>query len=176
VASGFKINKQGIRQFTREIEREFAKNPVRIPVEADPNGVVLPSASTVNNYFGPVVTSNGDNAQIAWGNGAVHQSQNVVEQITPGYEAVARLVTDLLANLDAFALPEDDAAEARVNADAVLSEVVKENPDQGMIKRGVTMLKGLLAPIAAGVGGAVTEESSSAAGHIIEELGSSLPF
>lgn len=27
MASGFKINKQGIRQMTREIEREFAKKP-----------------------------------------------------------------------------------------------------------------------------------------------------
>ena len=35
--SGFKINKAGIRQFTRELERELAKHPVRIPVEADPN-------------------------------------------------------------------------------------------------------------------------------------------
>lgn len=30
MASGFKINKQGIRPITRAIEPEFAKNPVRV--------------------------------------------------------------------------------------------------------------------------------------------------
>ncbi|MFG3699235.1 hypothetical protein ACGF5C_15145 [Micromonospora sp. NPDC047620] len=35
MASGFKINKQGIRQMMREIEREVAKTPVRVPVNAE---------------------------------------------------------------------------------------------------------------------------------------------
>lgn len=35
MASGFKINKQGIRQMMREIEREMAKHPVRVPVNAE---------------------------------------------------------------------------------------------------------------------------------------------
>ncbi|HEU5129585.1 MAG TPA: hypothetical protein VFU12_16505 [Glycomyces sp.] len=73
-------------------------------------------------------------------------------------------------------MSEVDAAEARSQAVAVLGEVVKENPDQGIIKQGVTMLKGLLAPLAAGIGDAVTEESASAARHIIGGLGNSLPF
>jgi hypothetical protein len=37
------------------------------------------------------------------------------------------------------------------------------------------MLKGLLAPIGAGVAKAVTEESAEAARQLIESLGSSLP-
>lgn len=37
MASGFKINKQGIRQMMREIEREVAKHPVRVPVNAEGN-------------------------------------------------------------------------------------------------------------------------------------------
>lgn len=35
MASGFKINQQGIRNMVREIEREFAKTPVRVPVNGE---------------------------------------------------------------------------------------------------------------------------------------------
>lgn len=34
MASGLKINKQAVREMSREIEREFAKNPVRVPLDA----------------------------------------------------------------------------------------------------------------------------------------------
>ncbi|WP_181275213.1 hypothetical protein [Brevibacterium oceani] len=176
MASGFKINKQGIRKMTREIEREFAKNPVKVPLEADPRAVSLPAATTVHNYHGPVVTVSGDHAQIAWGDGEVHQTQNRVEQVAPGYEELARLVTDLLANLPTFSLDEADEAEIRSNAETVLNEVTKVEPDQGVIKRGLTMLKGILAPVGAGLGRAVTEESAEAAREVIEGLGDALPF
>jgi hypothetical protein len=62
--SGFKINKQGIRNMAREIEREFAKNPIRVPVETEYDGV-YPAVASVTNYHGPVVTVTGDNAKIA---------------------------------------------------------------------------------------------------------------
>ncbi|WCN80019.1 hypothetical protein [Micromonospora sp. LH3U1] len=35
MASGFKINKQGIRKMMKEIEREVAKTPVRVPINAE---------------------------------------------------------------------------------------------------------------------------------------------
>lgn len=176
MAKGFEINKRAIRKMTQDIEREFAKNPVKIPLEADTSGVHLPAAATVNNYHGPVVTVTGDNAQIAWENDNVSQTQNRVEQIAPGYEDLARLVTDLLANLDTLALEGTDAEDVRANADAVLGEVVKEKPDQSAIKRGVTMLKGLLAPVATGIGAAVTAESAETARQVIEGLANSVPF
>lgn len=176
MASGFRINKQGIRQFTRELEREFAKNPVRIPVEADSSGFAATQATSVNNYHGPVVTVTGDNAQLAWSNsGDVTQTQNRVEQIAPGYETLAGTLADLLANLADYGLAEDES-EVRAQAEIVLGEVVKETPDQGVIKRGLTMIKGLLAPIAAGVAAAVTAESTEAARHAIETLGNNLPL
>lgn len=84
MASRFKIDKQGIHQMSRDIEREFAKHPVRVPLEADPETVSLPSAATVNNYHGPMVTVNGDHAQIAWDNKEVDPTQDRVEQIAPG--------------------------------------------------------------------------------------------
>lgn len=174
MASGFKINRQGIQQFTRELEREFAKHPVRIPVEADPE--VISPAVTVNNYHGPMVAVNGDHAQLAWENtGTTSQRQNRVEQIAPGYEDLARTLTDLLANLPVFTLGTDET-ETRLAVEAVLDEVTKAQPDQSVIKRGITMIKGLLAPIATGVSAAVTAESGEAARHMIETLGNGLPF
>lgn len=175
MAKDFKINKQGIRKMTRELEREFAKNPVRVPVEAARPQTSLPPAQTVNNYNGPVVNVAGDNAQIAWGNKNAHQSQEQVEQVAPGYEQVAQLVTDLLANLAAFPLDPEEQEEVRSNADLVLSEVTKPQPDRTAIQRSVTMLKGLFAPIASGVRNAVEGHTTQRATDLIDSLGSSLP-
>ena len=174
MASGFKINKQGIRNMAREIEREFAKNPVRVPLTMDANGVALPAATTVNNYNGPTVTVTGDYAQIAWGNSDVKQTQQT-QQIAPGYENLARLLTDLLASVDSFGLSAEDVDEVRESAGSVLSEVVTGEPRPSFVKRGVTMIKGLLAPIAAGASKAVTEETAEATRQVIEALGNSLP-
>jgi len=175
VAGGFKINRQGIQQITRELEREFARHPVRVPIEADPSDVTWAPAVTVNNYHGPVVTVTGDHAQLAWNNDTVNQTQDRVEQIAPGYEDLARTLTDMLANLTVLGLG-DDEADARDNAEDVLNEIVKETPDASVIKRGLTMVKGLLAPIATGVRLAVTAESTEAAQHVIQALGNNLPF
>lgn len=147
-----------------------------IPVETDTSGIGFQPAATVNNYHGPVVTVTGDNAQIAWGNDTANQTQNCVQRIAPGYEELAELVTDLLANLRTFDLSEGDVVDVRNSAETVLAEVVKEEPDDGIIKRGVTMLKGLLAPVAAGVGAGVSAESAEAARTLIDALGTSLPF
>ena len=175
MANGFKINKSAIRRMTQEIEKEFAKNPVRVPLEADSTGIFPQAATTVNNYNGPVVTVNGNHAQIAWGNDNAEQTQNQVAQIAPGYEELARLITDLLANLSVFALDEDDKEDTLSSAEQVLGEVVKEQPNPAVIRRGLTMLKGVLAPIATGVTRAVTDESSEAARGFIDALGSVLP-
>lgn len=176
MANGFKINKQAIRTMSREIEREFAKNPVRVPLEADHNALSLPVATTVNNYHGPVVTVNGDHAQLAWDNQSVTQVQTHIEQVAPGYEQLAQLLTDILASLSTFQLDEPDRSELRENAHLVLQEVVKSEPDQGIVRRGVTLIKGLLAPVSAGLGKAATEETADAARQVINALGASLPF
>lgn len=176
MANGFKINKQAIRKMSREIEREFAKNPVRVPLEADDSTLSLPAATTVSNYHGPVVTVNGDHAQLAWDNQSVTQVQTHIEQVAPGYEQLAQLLTDILANLSTFQLDETDGSELRENANLVLQEVVKSEPDQGIVRRGVTLIKGLLAPISAGLGKAATEETADAARQVIDALGASLPF
>lgn len=62
------------------------------------------------------------------------------------------MLTGVLASLPALSLSDNDSADAKSTAESVLGELVKEEPDESVIKRGVTMLKGLLAPVATGVG------------------------
>lgn len=174
--ANIKINKQAIRKMSREMEREFAKNPVRVPLEAAPPAGAIPAATTVNNYNGPVVTVNGDHAQLAWDSQSVTQTQANSEQIAAGYERLAQVLADMLANLPSFQLNENDEAEIRENTNIVLQEVVKPEPDQSIVRRCVTLIKGLLAPISAGLEKAVTGEMAKAARDIIETLGTSLPF
>ncbi|MBF6321565.1 hypothetical protein OG935_25380 [Nocardia cyriacigeorgica] len=173
--SGFRVNQRGIANITRAIEKEFAKNPARIPVQATFDGTV-PAAANVTNNYGPVVTVNGDNARLAWENGSVNQGDTRTEQIAPGYERLAIVLTELLAGLPSLPMADDDAAEVRSSAEAVLAEVVSEEPDQGAIKRFLTMIKGLLAPIAAGIVDAATEESAALTRDTIQAIGAAVPF
>lgn len=171
MANGFKINHQAIRQMTREIEREFARNPVRIPVEMDAPSS-LPPAATVNNYNGPVVTVNGDHAQLAWDNHAVDQTNSA--SIAPGYEHLAATVTDLVASLPTFHLPAEEAEDGREAARTILAEVVKESPRREVIRRSVTLLRGLLGPIAAGLSRAASDETAETARAVMQQLSDSL--
>lgn len=168
----FKPNKRGLDQLQRDLQRELDKRPVYVRAEADPAGV-LPPATTVNNYHGPVVTVSGGSPQIAWDNEIANQTQS--RQIASGYESLARLVTDLLASLDTFALEPDDADDVRDSAQVVLSEVVKEQPDSRIIGRSLKVIKGALAPIVAGIGRAAGDEVVEAARHLIAHLGGALP-
>ena len=56
MTNGFRINKQGIRKMTKEIERELARNPVRVPLKVDRPGGAGSHSTTVNNYNAPIVT------------------------------------------------------------------------------------------------------------------------
>lgn len=174
MASGFKINKAGIRAMAREIEQEFAKNPIRVPLTTDTSGVLTPGAS-ITTYNGPVVTVNGNDAQIAWGNDAVTQTNSRVDTIAPGYEEFARIVTALLANIDQFPLDALAADDARENGELALAEVVKTSPDPGILRRAITMIRGVLAPVAAGLSEAVTDETAEAARKVIDAIGAALP-
>lgn len=175
MAGGVRINRQAIRQLTREIEKELARNPVKVPLEADSSSISFPSSATVtNNYHGPVVTVHGDNAQLAWSNQDVSQTQN--HDIAPGFEPLAKVLTGLLASVAALGLSEEDSREVQDSAEVVLREIVNAEPERGVIKRGLTMVKGLLAPVATGASAAVSAESAELAKTVIEGLGSTLPF
>jgi hypothetical protein len=72
-----------------------AQNPVLLNIsskrqEGDGGHVDQPSRTVIIN--GPVIHGNANGAQLAWGNQTVHQKR--IEQIAPGYEAVAQAVVN----------------------------------------------------------------------------------
>lgn len=176
MTNGFRINKQGIRKMTKEIERELARNPVRVPLKVDRPGGAGSHSTTVNNYNAPIVTVNGDHAQLAWDAGHVTQTQERTEEVVQGYEQLAQTVSKLLNELPNLPLDEDDRADARDNADVILDEVVKPEPEKSVVKRAATFQKGLLAPIAAGVVTGTTAEMAEVTRQLIEGLSSALPL
>jgi hypothetical protein len=170
--SGFNINKRGIEQFTREIQREFDKHPIRMPVTVDREGLQPTSAAGPTNYYGPVINVHGDRAQLAWGNESVVQNQVQSEQqIAPGFEAIAQAVVSTLRELAGAGLEADDQQAAEVAAQEVLAEVVKDDPDRGVVKRGVMMLKGLLSPVALGMSTGAADGAQEWARTAVEQLG-----
>lgn len=103
------------------------------------------------------------------------QGQTNVQQVATGYEEVADLVTRLLAGVATFKLDPQDQDELVEASESILHETVKDQPDRGVVRRGVTMLKGLLAPVASGISKAVTEETAEMARDLITSLGEALP-
>src|SRR5258708_12483701 len=100
------INRQEIARMTREIQREFDKHPIRVPVQADPPappGGLGMGGTTIFN--GPVIHGSADGAQLAWGNDTVHQVQNPTEHIPPGFQPVPHPLLNPLTHLSAPALP-----------------------------------------------------------------------
>lgn len=58
------------------------------------------------------------------------QSQAEIEQIAPGFEAIAQAVVSTLRELSGAGLDPDDQRSAQGAAEKVLAEVVEDEPDQ----------------------------------------------
>jgi hypothetical protein len=91
-------------------------------------------AGTTNNYSAPVFHGDMNGAQIAWGNHDVTQSQTRLEQVAPGFEALAEAVTRTLAQLPQFGLPAEESEDASASANEILAEVVSSSPDRGFLQ------------------------------------------
>ena len=130
--------------------------------------------STHHHYYNAPVFqgSAARGAQIAWNNQTVNQTQNTAKRVTPGYEDVAQVVADTLAQLSNLQLPEEDFEDAAVTGDEILTEVVSEEPDRGKIRRGLAALKGLLLPVATQAVAGAGEGAHELAKTAIEHLGS----
>ena len=166
------INRQAIARMTREIQREFDKYPIRMPVQANPP--VLPdglAGTTTTIFNGPVFHGSADGAQLAWGNQAVDQTQNRTEHVTPGFEAIAHAVVKTLEGPPGVGLAEDDHQDAQAAARDILAEVTVPEPDRGKIRRGLSSLKGFLAPVAMGLVTGSAEGVHEWARMAIEQLG-----
>lgn len=176
MGSGFKINPRAIENMTRELQREFDKHPIRVPVEGEPRPDSFPAFSgTTVNYNGPVVQVTGDHAQLAWGNNVVNQTQDRIEQIAPGYEDLAKILTTLLAASPQLELADADKEALEQEVGALLSQVTEAEPDAGVLKKGITMVKGLLAPVIAGASTGISAEATELVRSTIEQLGHVLP-
>ena len=109
MGSGFKINKHGIEQMTREIQREFDRHPVSVPVRAD--APELTRHETIHN--GPVINIIGDRAQVSWGNDVSVQNQAGTDLVASGFEQIAQAIAATLNDLPSLGLPEVDLNQRR---------------------------------------------------------------
>lgn len=149
--SNVSINRQGIAQFLNEIQREFDRNPIKIPVQAD-SDISSPGLTQgcTTIYNGPVIHGDANGAQLAWGNRDVHQHRDKTEQIAPGYEAVAQAMVKVLEQLTSSGIPDEDQQDVELAANEVFAEITQPEPDHGKIRRAVSVIKGALAPVAMG--------------------------
>jgi hypothetical protein len=171
MGSGFSINKPEIARMMREIQREFNKHPVRVPVETDPEAPMVGGTT----YNGPVINITGNGAQVAWNNRSVNQNQgDQHQQIAPGFEPLAQAVASTLQQLPHAGLANADQQDAEAAANEVLTEVTQAEPDRGKIRRALAALKGLLAPVAMGLVTGAGEGAQDWAKTAVEQLGT--PF
>jgi hypothetical protein len=166
------VDRQAIAKMARDIQREFDKHPIRVPVEAD--GSASPAGTNLGStiYNGPVILGDANGAQLAWGNRTVHQTQRRDQPIAPGFEPIAQAVVSTLERLAAVGLPAQDQRDAEDAARDVLTEVTQVEPDRGKVRRALSVLKGLLAPVAMGLVAGTAEGAQGWAKAAIEQLGS----
>lgn len=162
MARSFKINQSAIKKMTQEIQREFDKNPIQVPINAD-----SPALRSGDVYNGPVINVQGDNAQLAWDNRDVLQSNttNPPADIAAGFEPLSEAVVRILKEVHASGLAPDDIAAVEEAGKEILDEVTRKEPEEGRIKRTVTYMKGLLAPLVT----RVTESAAEGAGEGVHD-------
>lgn len=150
--AGSGINKRGIQKFMRDLQREFDRQgPIRVPIETEmPALPSLGQGTTVNNYNGPVFNGDVSGAQIAWNNESVTQNQHHTSIVAPGFEELAKFVTDLLQQLPQLGLADHDRDDAQAAAHEVLTEITQAAPEPGRVRHALNALRGWLAPVATG--------------------------
>ena len=131
---GFTINKKVIQRMTRELEKEFSKNPIKIPVCASRLGLSQDEMNigeqrpvgVVNNF----TINAAPHSQLAVNAHEIHQEMNLSgsdEKI----EAMKKLLTEI--------------SETVSKASA---EIGKQHPDKERLKDFIRLMKRILAPLA----------------------------
>lgn len=174
-------NPSELRQWTRSLQRdiqkewnrEAKKSPLRLPVSPDhalSNATQTQPVHIQNTYHGPVVNGDGTKVQFASNvGGDVHQSQP--EIVSEGYEQIAQVLNRVLRSTEQLVLNDSERKQAAEEAQAALSEIVKDTPNPTLVKKALTVLKGIFSPIALGIQGAATEVTRLEATDLIRELG-----
>jgi hypothetical protein len=140
-------------------------------VEPSPTARQDKGMSMPDSYQGPVFHGDVKGAQLAWNNVNVTQNQQNSEQVAPGFEDVARVVANVLQRIAQLGLPEQDAQDATESANVVLAEVVRPEPDRGVIRRGLNAIKGTLSPLVAGLLTGAQAGSVELGKELVKELG-----
>lgn len=132
------------------ISASFASTPPRRSEPRGPSQII----------HGNAVIVSGSHVNVALDNGTINQQVPV----THGYEDLARVVGRALELIEATRTVDPDDREAAQEAGtALLTEVVKPEPNRPLIKRSLALLRGVLQGAAAGGAGA-------AAKGLIEQL------
>lgn len=158
-------DKRAISKLMKNMQKEFDRHSIRVPVEAEP-GTVASAGTTINN--GPVFNGSADGVQLAWENQHVHQEQN---QTTPGFEALADLIRNILQELPHVGLEPHEQQETQEAAHAVLHEVTQPEPDHGTIRKTLLTIKGALSSLATGLVTGASDGAQEWAKTTIEQIG-----
>ncbi|WFE47687.1 hypothetical protein [Verrucosispora sp. WMMD1129] len=115
-------------------------------------GYLLSSSRTVvhmteQNNYGLNIQGGVHGGQVSWINGIAEQNQVNDLRAARGYESVAEVVKEVLAQLPQFGLPEDEAEGARDSANELLVETSSPTPNRSKVLRSLAALKGFLLPV-----------------------------
>ncbi|PKZ63600.1 hypothetical protein CYJ73_21310 [Gordonia terrae] len=145
-----------------------------------PADVVTGGTSAGATHYSTTTTTTitGDNNQVAAGTrGPVTQHLSIVDNsatVTAGYENIAQLVGELVdQRLPLLRLKEGDRKDVIDEAEVVLGEVVKDEPDRKIIRRALSIIRGAVSAALTGVNQAVTDESAELAQATIDQISSS---
>lgn len=119
---------------------------------------------------GPIIHGGGG-GQMAWGNKVSIQQQFTSVSSTSEAVDIATVVSAVLDRLGALGLPEEELSDAVVEGRAVLAEVVKEEPDRRVVRRGINYLKGVVAAIATGAVTGANQGAAEISQQIVSDLG-----
>ncbi len=171
------IDKRAIAKIAKDMQREFDKHPIRIPLQTDgPQGLSASGRGAVS-VGGTVINIQGsaDGAVLTFGGGMTQNVSTHVERpITTGYEPISQAVLRTLEGLPGLGLPAEQEQDARIAGEEVLAEVVEPEPDDGKIRRLAAALRGYLSPVATGLSQGAGEGAQEWAKTAVEQLGT--PF
>ncbi|MBG6096397.1 hypothetical protein [Nocardioides luteus] len=108
------------------------------------------------------------NGQMAMGNRKSVQHQTISVNAAAD---IATVVDQVLKQLDALGLAEEDLDDAVAQGRVVLAEVAKEEPDRTVVRRGVNYLKGVVAAIATGAVVGANQGAAEIGQQIVKDLG-----
>ncbi|RYF39010.1 MAG: hypothetical protein EOO27_49875 [Comamonadaceae bacterium] len=172
MANGFTINKRGIEQFKRELERELNRKPVQMSIGYSPTGPrgvrAVGGSTSITNYNAPIINSSGSGARIAVTvNGDVDLSESADRSDCADLNS---LISSLLEVLPQLGMSERAAAD--LESLAIEARAESESPirEDGKLQRIVKTLIGCLSPISSGAKSGLSDGTA----NVVSELMSGL--